>query len=196
MIYPNIDKFNEITGQALAKLYQNFPVPLSLGAFNLIEGGKDACYDSSSFTGADLTPQAEFVMATLDWLAQAGYLRYQDKHNIGFSGVVLTPAGLNLLNAVPDALQGGKEPMGARLVAAMRAGTAHVLGTVANQVLSKGVGLGLEHALNHLSWSPLVGQMLLGVHRRVRLAQERTPPKGGIVTQPVAVASHWRDWDA
>ncbi|MBR8336395.1 hypothetical protein KDW69_32630 [Burkholderia ambifaria] len=150
MIYPNIDKFNEVTGQALAKLYQNFPVTLSLGAFNMLEGGKDACYDSSSFTGAALTPQAEFVMATLDWLAEAGYIRYKDKHDIGFSDVVLTAAGLELLNAVPDALQGGKEPMGARLVAAMRAGTAHVLGTVAKQVLSKGVELGLQHTLNHL----------------------------------------------
>jgi len=155
MIYSNIDKFNEVTGQALAKLYQNFPVTLSLGAFNMREGGKDAWYDSSSFTGAELTPQAEFVMATLDWLAEAGYFRYQDKDDIGFSGVVLTPACFELLDAVPDQLPGRTQSIGGQLIWAMRAGIAHVLGAVASRVLSDGVKLGLKPAPIICADSPL-----------------------------------------
>ena len=67
MTSSNIERFDEIAAQTLARLYENFPVPTALmvGQYG-VEIGDDNWDDPKALAAA------EFVIASLQWLGDAG----------------------------------------------------------------------------------------------------------------------------
>lgn len=149
----NIETFNEITGRIFARLYEKFPVPQFVDAEHLIEGGKDAVLKWNDAGFQELTPEAKFALATIGWLGDAGYLSHKSIYETCYADVVLTPQGLVLLNALPVSLESSErsEPIGSRLVSAMKAGAGQALRSIANQVLTEGVSMGITRAIQHVS---------------------------------------------
>lgn len=94
--------------------------------------------------GPVATENTEFFAATVDWLGETGYLRYQQRDPEllqGFAGVVLTAKGLELLKAIPDSLGGS---FGERLRDAAATEAREGLRSVVSQMLGVGLGLMLK----------------------------------------------------
>lgn len=134
MALSNIERFDETVGKALAMLYESFPVPRHLLAEDFV--GEGNVRNLESFTGAELTMEAEFCMATLLWLHETGYISAKDTSPEGLGRVVLTAKGLETLKAVPDSLQG---PLGARLVEAAKTEGRELIRSLASQAISAGL---------------------------------------------------------
>lgn len=138
MAVSNIERFDELTGQVLAALYAEFPMPMRLLPSKFVTewwvtdeiiGGPVASRDTQVFT------------ATVSWLADASYLRYQeaDPNQLhGFSDAVLTAKGLELLKAIPDSLGGS---FGERLGEAVATEGREGLRALVSQVLGAGISL-------------------------------------------------------
>lgn len=134
MALSNIERFDEIVGEAFALLYESFPVPRPLLPAAFV--GEGNVIDPGGFTGAELTKEAEFCMATLHWLVDTGYITARDVTPHGLGRTVLTAKGLETLKAVPDSLQG---PLGARLVEAAKTEGRELIRSLAGQALSMGL---------------------------------------------------------
>ncbi|HEQ0036017.1 TPA: hypothetical protein VDW68_005844, partial [Pseudomonas aeruginosa] len=135
MTASNIERFDEITGLVLGKLYENFPVPIYLLVKNFVDDG----YKMNEALGVEtITKDGEFLLASISWLASSGYLLYEERiHHQGFRGAVLTAKGLEVLKAMPASLQVGPS-LGEKLVVASKGGTKEVLRGVVSEVLSMG----------------------------------------------------------
>jgi len=100
-----------------------------VGEHNVIEAG--------GFTETEMTGQAEFCIACLHWLVDAGYVTGKP-HTRGLQDAVLTAKGLETLKAVPDSLTPSAPP-GERMMQAAKTEGKNALRTLVNQAL--GVGL-------------------------------------------------------
>lgn len=142
MTITNIQKFDEITGQVLGALYEDFPVPRHLLIKQFIEDG----HISDEHMGMDIANEkGEFFIACIEWLAEAGYLTFKDRsHGNGVVNAVLTAKGLEALKALPASLSVGPS-LGDQLVDATKNGTKSVLGSLAGEVLSVGSRLVTAH---------------------------------------------------
>ncbi|WP_448092494.1 hypothetical protein [Pseudomonas lini] len=143
MTTSNIKRFDELTGQVLGVLYEQFPVPHFLALGKLVPDGYS--YDEGS--GGDApNEQGLFFFACVDWLAESGYLRFKEKnHHYGFHDAVLTAKGLEVLKATPDSLS-TESSLGEQLVDASKTGAKSLIGDLAGQALS----IGVKFATNHL----------------------------------------------
>ncbi len=129
----NIQRFDELTGQILGRLYESFPLPSPMLAAAFI-GPDNAPMPGCPF-GCKF-PQADFFEATMLWLLASGYLSAtQDNPSCNFRRCVLTPKGLEVLRLVPESLQA---PLGAQLADAARSQAAPMLSALVVQVLSAG----------------------------------------------------------
>lgn len=135
MTASNIQKFDEITGQVFGALYQSFPVAKYLPIKDFVEDGLSL----DDFLGYEVVNEnGEFFFACVEWLAEAGYLRFKEKaQNDGFVDVVLTAKGLEALKAVPASLTASSS-LGEQLIDATKSGTKSALGSLAGEVLSVG----------------------------------------------------------
>lgn len=142
MTTSNIQKFDEITGQVFGALYENFPVARDLLIVDFLENGFS--FDDD-IQGDTPNQDGLFFIASVEWLAEAGYLRFGDRlHGSGFDEVVLTAKGLEALKAVPASLTLGPS-LGDQLVDATKSGTKSILGNLAGEVLSVGSRLVTAH---------------------------------------------------
>lgn len=135
MASTNIEQFDLMVGQTLAYLYNRFPMPANLSVSTFI--GEDKVYVKDGFTGAELTPEAEFAYATYAWLLNAGYIDGKPYFNEGINDAVLSAKGLETLKTVPDSLQGS---LGERLTDAVKTDARDVARSLVGQAL----GLGLS----------------------------------------------------
>lgn len=138
MAVSNIERFDELTGQVLAALYAAFPMRSRL----ITEKFVTKAWHVDNFTGALVaSEETEFFTATVTWLAEAGYLSYQELDPMqvnGFAGAVLTAKGLELLKAIPDSLGGS---FGERLREAAATEGREGLRSLVSQVLGAGISL-------------------------------------------------------
>lgn len=135
MTSSNIQRFDEVTGQLLSALYESFPLPRSL----LIE---DFPVEGNS---SDKDTNGRFFLACVDWLSNADYLRTNGRDpRRGYTDVVLTAKGLEVLKAVPERLQTSLS-LGETLVSVSKEGTKEVLRGVVSEVLSLGARLVTTH---------------------------------------------------
>lgn len=138
MAVSNIERFDELTGRVLSTLYVFFPVPVGLlpKEFGIEPTRLD------DFLGMPVAnEEVEFFAATVGWLAETGYLRYQNRDPAlvtGFGGAVLTAKGLELLKAIPDSLGGS---FGERLGDAVATEGREGLRALVSQVLGAGISL-------------------------------------------------------
>jgi len=132
MTASNIERFDEIVGKAFARLYGAFPLPVPLLVG--IAVAEDNITDPMS---GRLTDEAEFCIACLYWLRDAGYLS-GEPDTFGLQGAVLTAKGLETLKAVPDSLN-AKTPLGERIVQAVKTESGHAVRSLVSQAL--GIGM-------------------------------------------------------
>lgn len=142
MTTSNIKKFDEITGQVFAALYENFPV----AKYVLIEDFLDDGFSYDEHAQGDFPNEnGKFFLACVDWLAGAGYLRFDEKMRFsGFSGAVLTAKGLEALKATPSSLN-KEASLGDQLVEATQSGTKSILGKLSGEVISVGTRIITTH---------------------------------------------------
>ncbi|WP_409261164.1 hypothetical protein [Pseudomonas putida] len=142
MTTSNIQQFDEITGQVLGALYENFPVPRHLLITQFIKDG----YTFDEQMAADMANErGEFFIACIEWLSDAGYLCFKDRsYGNGVMNAVLTAKGLEALKAIPASLTAGPS-LGDQLVDATKSGTKNILGSLAGEVLSVGSRLVTAH---------------------------------------------------
>lgn len=137
----NIERFDEISADILAHLYEAFPVHTSVtpkvsGLEEILDQDYDPVEGASTSTGSR-DQETDFFEATLDWLVQSGFVSRKD--NIPFSGVyVLTSLGLQALKHVPQPSL-GSETLGEKLTAATKSGAKEIAKEALNQALSIGM---------------------------------------------------------
>jgi len=149
MAAKNIERFNEITGQVFACLYESFPLPMVLRPKLLgIEEHEGGEYSPEVGEVLGVEPQsAEEVLFkhSVTWLIQAGYIaaKKPDYDSHFFAEARLTARGLEVLNAIPENLT-KREPLGEQLAAASKSGAKELMRTITTEVLGAGVRLGLK----------------------------------------------------
>lgn len=138
MAVSNIERFDELTGQVLAALYAEFPMPMRLMPDKFVA---EWWVRDENICGPVASRDTQVFVATVTWLADAGYLRYQELDPTqlhGFGGVVLSAKGLELLKAIPDSLGGS---FGERLGEAVATEGREGLRALVSQVLGAGISL-------------------------------------------------------
>ena len=118
----NIETFQAIVAEALAMLYEAFPVPINVHPQQLHEDLMP--YQDPEGVVEIPDPDSDIRVATWRWLVREGYLRLEGEggFNLLFCQVVLTSKGLAVLtqsNDTPASLPSDKgKTLGARLVEA------------------------------------------------------------------------------
>ena len=143
MAASNINKFDEYTGQILARLYQNFPVPMDISPRDFFTcSAVNVAEDEWEYTDED----AKVFLSTARWLVLAGYIHCVSEKRSYLYKSVLTAKGLEVLKLVPSSVQGGLS-IGEQLTTAATEEARETLRGVVSEALSIGARL----------ISPLVG---------------------------------------
>ncbi|AMV48169.1 hypothetical protein [Paraburkholderia caribensis] len=135
----NIEKFDELAANVFAKLYENFPVRVSLFE-NTFE--YDLSYQRSADGGAIFNAPTDyaFFTDTLKWLRMAGYIDFSSSASGPWGGAVLTAKGLEVLKATPTSIS-PSQPMGDYLAQGIRSGAKVAVSKGITYVLSQGASL-------------------------------------------------------
>lgn len=127
----NMQRFNDVTSQIFALLYEEFPTPTELAPehFNITQD----LDGSPTWRDEDFLP----IFDAINWLSDEGFLRFQGTTNMGFFGVVLSQKGLLALQAAPDALS-GKSSLGDQMQRAVKSGAKQIAWKLVEQVIAYG----------------------------------------------------------
>lgn len=141
MAKTNIERFDEMSADILAFLYESFPVHVGVlprvAGLTEIETLSYDPVESTAVTSGERDPETDFFDATLAWLVQSGFVHHKD--NGHFSNTyVLTSLGLQALKHVPKPSL-GSETLGEKLSAATKSGAKEMAKEALNQVLSIGI---------------------------------------------------------
>lgn len=129
-----------MAGAVLAKLYESHPVPIALVAEQFLPNGEADLFRPGMEDYGLLSHDAEFVMATVDFLVLEEFVRIKGRDQAYFSGATLSAKGLVALNAFPTSLD-GKKSIGDQMTDAAKKGAKSVLGTLAKEAISSAVGI-------------------------------------------------------
>jgi hypothetical protein len=144
MAVSNIERFDETVAKIFSELYLEFPLPHNLRA----ESFMNSPMEFHEVYGKEMPTQddAEFFIATAQWLIQTGYIYGEVHPYIRVSDAVLTAKGLEVLKASPDSLATGPS-IGEQLATATKDGSKELMRGLLAQALTLGTRL----------VSPLVG---------------------------------------
>lgn len=143
MTKTNIERFDEITAAILVRLYENFPIPVSIGPKDaglsvLTVISYDPVTEECEMEG-DLDPETPFFDATVEWLVEAGFIATKDSR-FGDPTYYLTAVGLQSLKHVPQPAI-NSETLGDRLASAAKSGVKGAASHLLNQALSIGTSI-------------------------------------------------------
>ncbi|WP_157829266.1 hypothetical protein [Pseudomonas monteilii] len=143
MAKTNIERFDEISADILAHLYQAFPIPTAVtpsvaGLTELKVLNQDPVSEASVNSG-ERDPETEFFDASLAWLAHSGFILKKDGGHFRAT-YVLTAYGLQALKHVPTPSL-GSETLGEKLSSAARSGATGAAKEAMNQAVSIGMQL-------------------------------------------------------
>ncbi|OLF53803.1 hypothetical protein [Pseudomonas chlororaphis] len=147
MAAENIERFNILVGAIFAKLYESFPVPLALdssGFVNELIIGERAPGEENMLRRED----GVFLLATITWLGNHGYIRHGILHPNGGLECVLTAQTLSVLSAVPESLEVKGPSMGEQLVTSAKEGMTSKVKELASDFLNKAVTYGAKAAID------------------------------------------------
>lgn len=143
MAKTNIERFDEISADILAHLYQAFPIPTfvtpKVAGLTELEVLSHDHVNETSITRGARDPETEFFNASLDWLTKSGFILKKEGHSI-HATYVLTASGLQALKHVPVPSL-GSETLGDKLSSAAKNSATGAAREVINQVISIGVQL-------------------------------------------------------
>jgi hypothetical protein len=109
----NIESFNIAIAETFGQCYQSFPVRVDISVVDLGAAIRRAQGDESS--DIDMRQEEyEIARESVKWLIDAGYLWHRNATNMDFRSVTLAPKALEVLNVVPDGLQ-GQQTLGEQL---------------------------------------------------------------------------------
>lgn len=145
MAASNIQRFDEITGKVLAALFEAFPVPTYLLAARFVEQPTRIC----AHMGEVPSEEAEFFIACVEWLAEAGYIKLRGTNHGCASDVVLTAKGLETLKAVPKSLHDNTS-IGEQLIEATKDGVLDQVRDLTNSFLKRGFALAATTTAEYL----------------------------------------------
>lgn len=96
----NIEIFKALSGLALAKAYDSFPLKISIYPRELALELSDEYWDSASHCEyVRSRSPAGLANPTIQWLAEAGFLSYEKYESGCFAGVCLTAKGLESIES-------------------------------------------------------------------------------------------------
>ncbi len=143
MAKTNIERFDEISADILAHLYQAFPIPTAVtpkvAKLTELEVLSYDPVSEDSVTRGERDQETEFFEASLAWLAHSGFILKKDGGHFQ-STYVLTSYGLQALKHVPTPSL-GSETLGDRLSTAAKNGATGAAKETMNQVISIGIQL-------------------------------------------------------
>lgn len=142
----NIDLFDQYTAQILAQLYAAFPVKQPLDARKLCGHSAMDEYGAVLDDQGARSKHFEVARATIEWLAETGYLRGGQMDKFGIDRAVLTALGLNVLKALPESLRMG-DSTGDRLVRLVREGSFDIAKDLVKSALSTGASMAIKAVL-------------------------------------------------
>ncbi|MFJ3153551.1 hypothetical protein ACIPIX_05330 [Pseudomonas protegens] len=148
MAKTNIERFDEMSADILAFLYDSFPIhkrvsPEVAGLSVVKYGEYDPDKGLAEKVSGEEDPETEFFYSTLEWLAEAGFITPKPSRG-GPRRYVLTSFGLQALKHVPKPTL-GTETLGEKLSTATKSGARHAASEALNQALSIGVQLITKH---------------------------------------------------
>ena len=136
----NIEEFNIAVGEIFGACYSEFPKPTRVYKIIIgkaIKDGMGVEYDPD-YTNLD-EHEYKVVEHALSWLIRAGYIwEERDSTQSSSQNIRLSPLGLEVLKAVPDALQ-VKESIGEQLSKGVKSLGKEVLSTAVSTALSIGL---------------------------------------------------------
>lgn len=144
MAKTNIERFDEMSADILAFLYDRFPIPEYVspevaGLSVIVYGEYDTENGGAKVISGERDPETELFESTLAWLVHSGFI--DEKRPQHFSSqYFLTAYGLQALKHVPKPTL-GSETLGEKLSAATKAGTKTAASEILNQALSIGIQL-------------------------------------------------------
>ncbi|UJD80104.1 hypothetical protein FS595_10500 [Serratia rubidaea] len=137
----NISSFDEYAGRVFALLYESFPIPLDLTIGDIL--GQQDMYMQHGIP-AEMMTECEIASYTVQWLASAGYLCMQAGNGNDFFHLVLTEKGLEVMKAIPGAIDSQSQPLGKQISAALKTGAKETLKILTNQALAIGVKMAAQ----------------------------------------------------
>ena len=118
----NIDRFDEYAAVVLGRPYERFPVKTDLDVRRITGHTGTNGFGAVCAPDGRESREAEIAWATIEWLADTGYLRTAaSTAPVRFHGCVLTAEGLKLLKAVPGSVRAA-ETAGDQIVRFVREG--------------------------------------------------------------------------
>lgn len=144
MAKTNIERFDEMSADILAFLYDNFPIhksvsPEIVGLRVIKYSEYDTTTGQREIISGEVDPETQFFYSTLEWLVESGFTSIKPSSN-SKRKYVLTAYGLQALKHAPKPSLGA-ETLGEKLSAATKAGTKTVASEILNQALSIGAQL-------------------------------------------------------
>lgn len=137
----NISSFDEYAGRVFALLYESFPIPVDLTIGDIL--GQQDLYMHHGIPPEMMT-ECEIASHTVQWLASAGYLSMQAGNGNDFFSLVLTEKGLEVMKAIPGAIDSQSQPLGKQISTALKTGTKETLKLLTNQALAIGVKIAAQ----------------------------------------------------
>lgn len=139
----NIDLFNTYVADALAGLYDAFPVKRFVDARKLC--GHTEIDDLGQVVDAQGRPSRAFLIAhaALIWLRDEGFIRVGQVSQYGVMEAVLSERGLHLLRKVPEGVR-SQETWGDRLSRFWAEGSKELAIEASKTVLSLAIGAALK----------------------------------------------------
>jgi hypothetical protein len=136
----NIERFDQLAGLVFAKLYEHFPIPVSLDIMEF--------HDVLRSTGDEGEVEPVFFSASVRWLVESGYIsnRAEWAAPNHFKHCTLTAKALEVLKGTPSILTG--ESIGDELQSAVRSGAFETIKVLTNEALSRGWSMAVQAAAN------------------------------------------------
>ena len=143
----NIDVFNIAVGEIFRECYASFPIPTTISkgviGHSVVEISRG--YEQDVYNHDDI--EFEIVYSTILWLVRAGYIwlsKEPEKSDRTFDAV-LSPKGLEVLNAVPASVS-GSGTIGQRLTKGAKELGLDVFKNLSIQALSVGASIAFNGA--------------------------------------------------
>ena len=136
----NIELFDEYVARILSRLYEQFPVKCPLDVREITGHTDTDEYGAIVAPDGRASKEAEIAYATIEWLAETGYLRADDASPpYGYRSCVLSARGLELLKATPQSVR-VTETLGDKLVRLVAEGSMELAKDAARAAIAIAVG--------------------------------------------------------
>lgn len=131
MAMKNIEMFDIYTAKVLAKLYKNFPLKIDIDVCDML----GLIIDQENM---QVPKECDILNDTIAWLQESGFIYFEGSHVYGFSRVVLSAKGLEVLKSTPSSIT-PRDGIGESLKDVLTQGKKESIRQVVGTILSQAV---------------------------------------------------------